>query len=121
MKNGTNKTRKLTKSKRDRAFAPYSLGCGSVPRKVPAGKFLWHNHIMHCVGMGHGLNGFRYCAGWLPVDYKQFERCRCGVIPLPHFAIRGMGSGKCVPAGWVLPTVKDGVFIPPSFGEGEGK
>jgi hypothetical protein len=30
---------------------------GSTPRKVPDG-LIWHNHIMHTVGMGHGMNGF---------------------------------------------------------------
>jgi hypothetical protein len=69
---------------------------GQIPRKVPKGRFIWHNHVQHCVGMGHGHNGFRYRNGLLPVDYRKFERCHCGVIDLPHYKIRGGGPGKCV-------------------------
>ena len=59
-------------SKRDRAMlAPRGLGMGGVPRKVPQGKFIWHNHVQHCVGMSHGLNGFRYWNGLLPIDYRK--------------------------------------------------
>ncbi|MGB9392467.1 MAG: hypothetical protein WCB70_21105 [Xanthobacteraceae bacterium] len=67
-----------------------------IPRKVPEGKFLWHNHVQHCVGMPHGWNGFRYRYGMLPVNYRKFERCQCGVTELPHYKVRGAGSGKCV-------------------------
>jgi len=101
---------------KDRAFAPYNLG-GGMPRKIPEGKFLWHNHVMHCEGMLQGCNGFRYCAGWLPVDREAFERCHCGVVPLLHYKIRGLGSGKCVPPECVLPSLKDGVLAPPTFGK----
>src|SRR5262249_50128577 len=73
-----------------------NLRCGQIPRKVPEGKFLWHNHVLHCVGMGHGMNGFRYRSGLLPVDYREFMRCQCGVIDLPHYSIRGAGPQKCV-------------------------
>ena len=76
---------------------------GQIPRSVPKGKFIWHNHVAHCVGMGHGVNGFRYRNGLLPVDYRKFERCHCGVIDLPHYKIRGIGSGKCVRASQIFP------------------
>ena len=105
---------------KDRAFAPYNLG-GGMPRKIPEGKFLWHNHVMHCEGMLQGCNGFRYCAGWLPVDREAFERCHCGVVALLHYKIRGLGSGKCVPPEWVLPSLKDGVRVPPTFGKNRGR
>jgi hypothetical protein len=52
--------------------------------------------------MGQGLNGFRYWNGLLPIDYRQFERCHCGVIDLPHYKIRGGGGEKCVPWEQVL-------------------
>jgi hypothetical protein len=84
------------RKQRERHFAPYSLSIGLRPKKIPRGKVLWHNHVMHCKGMGHGVNGFRYRAGWLPVSRKEFEECHCGVIPLKHFKVRGLGSGKCV-------------------------
>ena len=73
-----------------------NLRAGQIPRKVPKGKFIWHNHIQHCVGMGHGINGFRYRNGLLPINYREFERCHCGVIDLPHYKIRGAGNLKCL-------------------------
>jgi hypothetical protein len=79
-----------------------NLRIGQIPRKVPEGKFIWHNHVQHCVGMGHGLNGFRYHSELLPIDYRNFERCHCGVIDLPHYKIRGLGSGKCVSPEQIL-------------------
>ena len=79
-----------------------NLRAGQIPRKVPKGKFIWHNHIQHCVGMSHGLNGFRCWNGLLPIDYRQFERCHCGWIDLPHYKRRGVGSGKCVSPEQIL-------------------
>jgi hypothetical protein len=67
-----------------------------TPRKIPEGKFLWHNHIQHASGMPHGMNGFRYWWALKPINYRTFERCNCGVTDLPHYKRRGMGSGKCV-------------------------
>jgi hypothetical protein len=72
------------------------LPIGGLPRKVPECKFIWHNHVQHCAGMGHGFKGFRCWNGFLPIDYRKFERCHCGWIDLPHYKIRGLGSGKCV-------------------------
>jgi hypothetical protein len=72
-----------------------NLRMGQIPRKVPKGKFIWHNHVQHCVGMGHGVNGFRYRTGLLPIDYHIFQRCHCGVIDFPHYQIRGRDL-KCV-------------------------
>jgi hypothetical protein len=73
-----------------------NLRAGQTPRKVPEGKFVWHNHVQHCVGMGHGVNGFRYRSHPLPINYRKFERCDCDVINLPHYKIRGVGDLKCV-------------------------
>jgi hypothetical protein len=88
---------KSTRSaKRPRDMHAPRLPMGGLPRKVPAGKFLWHNHVQRCVGMGHGVNGLRCWNGFLPVDYRKFERCHCGWVDLPHYKIRGLGSGKCV-------------------------
>jgi hypothetical protein len=81
--------------KKDRNFLSARLHCGGIPRSVPKGTFLWHNHVQHSVGMGHGFNGFRYIRGELPVDYREFMRCRCGVVDLPHYCIRGREQ-KCV-------------------------
>jgi hypothetical protein len=79
-----------------RLAIPPRIPSGGTPRNIPAGRFLWHNHVQHYVGMPHGLNGFRYWNADLPVDYRKFERCHCGVVELPHYKIRGLGSGKCV-------------------------
>jgi hypothetical protein len=84
------------RKKRDRFFHAPRLPLGGLPRKVPEGKFIWHNHVQHSVGMSPGLNGFRCWNGLLPIDYRQFERCHCGWIDLPHYKRRGIGSGKCV-------------------------
>ena len=93
----------------------------TTPREIPPGGFLWHNHVDHCVGMGHGINGFRYLVDPLPVDLSKFERCHCGVTDLPHYKIRGLGSGQCVPLSAVLRTfvglpvelaVESGAVIP---------
>jgi hypothetical protein len=88
--------------KRDRFFHAPQLPWGGVPRKVPEGKFIWHNQVQRCVGMSHGLNGFRCWNGLLPIDYRQFERCRCGWIDLPHYKRRGFGSASCVSQEQIL-------------------
>ena len=88
--------------RRDRFFIAPRLPHGGLPRKVPKGKFIWHNHVQHCVGMSHGLNGFRCWNGFLPIDYRKFEHCHCGWIDLPHYKIRGLGSGKCVSQEQIL-------------------
>ena len=82
--------------KRDRFFHAPRLPHDGVPRKVPEGKFIWHNQVQRCVGMSHGLNGFRCWYGELPIDYRQFERCRCGWIELAHYKRRGAGGGTRV-------------------------
>jgi hypothetical protein len=87
--------------RRDRFDSP-RLRAGAVPRKVPEGKFIWHNHVQHCVGMGHGVNGFRYRAGRRPINYRMFMRCQCGVIGLPHYSIRAGGTQKCVSQEQIL-------------------
>jgi hypothetical protein len=60
-----------------------------VASMVPEGMFLWHNHVQHCVGMENGVNGFRYWHATLPVDYRKFMRCQCGVVDLPHYSTVG--------------------------------
>jgi hypothetical protein len=66
------------------------------PNRIPKGRFLWHNHILHFRGMPHGLCGFRYWFELKPVNYREFERCDCGVCDVPHYRRRGVGSGTCV-------------------------
>ncbi len=83
------------------------LRLGGVPKRIWPGHFLWHNHVAHCVGMSHGVNGFRYWFGKLPINYKNFEPCSCGVVPLKHYKVRGLGSGKCVPPEKIFPWLKN--------------
>ena len=90
------------RKKRDRFFHAPRLPLGGLPRKVPEGKFIWHNHVQHSVGMSPGLNGFRCWNGLLPIDYRQFERCHCGWIDLSYYKRRGVRSDKCVSAYQIL-------------------
>jgi hypothetical protein len=59
---------------------------GGIPRTIPAGRVLAHNHVRHTKDMGHGINGFR-CWTW-PQDKvpRNFKRCGCGWSGLPHYA-----------------------------------
>jgi hypothetical protein len=94
----------ISKEKMRREFISprKGMGIGDVPCKVPAGRFLWHNHIQHCEAMPQGLHGFRYWHAKLPVDYRQFMRCQCGVVDLPHYIRRGAVKQKCVSEERVL-------------------
>ena len=60
-----------------------------VPRSIPAGQVLAHNHVWHTLHMAHGVNGFR-CWTWprgkVP---RNFKRCKCGWSGLPHYRLRG--------------------------------
>jgi hypothetical protein len=66
-----------------------------VPKTIRADVFIWHNHVMHTTGTGHGERGFRYRYEYKPVDYRKFVRCECGWSGLPHYSIRGFGKQKC--------------------------
>jgi hypothetical protein len=59
-----------------------------VPRTIPAGRVLAHNHIRHTVDTPHGLNGFR-CWTWPQGEVpRNFMHCECGWSGLPHYALR---------------------------------
>jgi hypothetical protein len=60
-----------------------------MPRKVPEGRVLAHNLVMHTIDMPHGRNGFR-CWTW-PKDKvpRDFKRCKCGWSGLPHYREKG--------------------------------
>jgi hypothetical protein len=69
-----------------------------MPRKIPAGRVLVHNHVRHTESMLNGANGFR-C--WTMLKGKQapdFVPCPCGWSGLPHYATAGhvkATKGKC--------------------------
>jgi hypothetical protein len=85
-------------SKKSDGFRGWSGGIGRIPRKVPEGRVLAHNHVMHTKGMPHGLNGFR-CFTWPKGKQpRHFVRCPCGWSGLPHYAWREhvkATGGKC--------------------------
>jgi hypothetical protein len=66
----------------------------AVPRSIPVGKVLMHNHVRHTADMPTGVNGFR---AWISdAPPKNFVRCRCGWSGLPHYRMRG-SMDKCYP------------------------
>jgi hypothetical protein len=55
-------------------------------RKIPRGRILAHNRVMHTVDMPNGLNGFR-CWTWREgLQPEHFVPCTCGWAGLPHYA-----------------------------------
>lgn len=51
-----------------------------------------HNHVQHTADMPNGANGFRF---WTQKMNSRLVRCKCGWSGLPHYRIRGLGSGRC--------------------------
>ena len=74
------------RDKDDETDRRYYNGWG-IPRFVPEGRVLAHNHIMHTGKMQNGVNGFR-CWTW-PQDKvpSNFKPCQCGWSGLPHVAM----------------------------------
>jgi hypothetical protein len=72
-----------------------------APRKIPPGRIIVHNHVMHTKDMSLGLNGFR---AWTLPEIEltggsgewNLVVCKCGWMGLPHYRVKGLGSGKCV-------------------------
>jgi len=85
----------LTLTMTDRQRKRYFNKPGNLPRKVPVGRVLAHNHVMHTSGMGHGINGFR-CWSWPKGKVpRNFGKCKCGWSGLPHYRHRKLCSDKC--------------------------
>jgi hypothetical protein len=62
------------------------LRSGTIPNKIPPGRVLMHNHVMHGPGWSCGINGFR---AWIAdKPYKGFLLCPCGYAGLKHYADR---------------------------------
>jgi hypothetical protein len=57
-----------------------------MPRTIPKGRVLAHNHVMHTEWMPNGLNGFRWSTP--EGNHKGFVRCPCAWSGLPHYALR---------------------------------
>lgn len=61
--------------------------CGnSVPRIIPEGRVLHHNHVQHESETPCGQNGFRAWTSPTPLD--GFVPCPCKWSGLPHLALR---------------------------------
>jgi hypothetical protein len=65
--------------KRTSRYIPY------VPKSIPPGRVLAHNHIRHTVDMPPGVNGFRAWTWPKGKHLRHFLRCNCG---WPHYATR---------------------------------
>jgi hypothetical protein len=70
----------------------------TVPRKIPKGRVLVHNHVVP-VGfhkwLQHGASGFR---AWTQKKSERLVRCHCGWTDLPHYHVRG-AFGRYWPRG----------------------
>jgi hypothetical protein len=63
----------------------------TIPKSIPAGRVLVHNHIRHAVDTPSGINGFR---AWTQKPSDQLGRCNCGWSGLPHYRVRRMTHAK---------------------------
>jgi hypothetical protein len=67
-----------------------------IPRKVPEGRVLAHNHARHTADMGCGWNGFRWWTWPKEQVPPNFAPCACGYAGLPHVAFKKHAdSYKC--------------------------
>ena len=71
---------------------------GKLPRSVPEGRVLVHNHVRHEPDTPTGVNGFR--AWTVPVDWQAVPlvECDCGWAPLAgaHYRVdRERPHGQC--------------------------
>jgi hypothetical protein len=55
---------------------------GTVPRKIPEGTVLVHNHIRHTADTPAGTDGFR---AWAQAREPNLIPCDCGWAGLEHF------------------------------------
>jgi hypothetical protein len=55
----------------------------TIPRSIPAGRVLAHNHIKHTVNTPQGWRGFRAWTEKAPPP--GWVKCECGWSGLPHY------------------------------------
>jgi hypothetical protein len=60
----------------------------TVPRTIPPGRVLAHNHIQHTSNTVCGVNGFRAWTWPKENVPRNFVKCPCGWSGLPHVALR---------------------------------
>jgi hypothetical protein len=58
-----------------------------IPKSVPAGRVLVHNHVRHDTATRPGVNGFR---AWTEEEGKnpRLTPCPCGWSGLAHYRVR---------------------------------
>ena len=78
----TNKTK--TKETKSKESPPEHRYVTFMPKEVPAGCYLCHNHVRHTQRSKPGPNGFR---AWTTNELSEkFGPCNCGWSGLPHYA-----------------------------------
>jgi hypothetical protein len=66
-----------------------------VPKSVPAGRYLAHNHVQHTVDATPGVNGFRAWTEPKPVR-GGYAKCDCGWSGLRHYRPRRLPSAGVI-------------------------
>ncbi len=82
---GKRKVRAVSKTKQKTVHRYVRIG--TIPKTVPAGLMLVHNHIQHDADTPAGLNGFR---AWLSTPEPQYVACDCGWaadVPGGHYRV----------------------------------
>ena len=57
-----------------------------LPKSIPAGRILAHNHVVHTLRTRSGTRGFRWWTWRQDEVPGNFESCPCGWSGLPHVA-----------------------------------
>lgn len=58
------------------------VSTGKMPRSIPTGMVLVHNHVKHEADTPAGFNGFR---AWKQSPAAGLLKCKCGWAGLPHY------------------------------------
>jgi elongation factor P hydroxylase len=74
-------------SQRARKYSIRYVRGFTVPRTIPAGRVLVHNHIVQAHGVYTvcGWNGFR---AWTQKPSRKLEPCKCGWSGLVHYRVK---------------------------------
>jgi hypothetical protein len=72
------------KRKKESDERHYYVKSNTVPREIPPGMVLHHNHIAHTLRTPSDVRGFR---GWFrTAPLPGFKKCGCGWSGLPHYS-----------------------------------
>ena len=56
----------------------------TVPKEIPAGRVLVHNHVKHTTRTRSSVRGFR---AWTQKLSDRLAPCKCGWSGLPHYIV----------------------------------